>query len=242
MFFWPPGGETPVPSVYQCFQMGKGSNEQNPPLVGASPSWRGSFSPACTSPADAVRPFSTAVPLLGFSQQFPRTPEGATPSSLLYTAQSRTCWNHSNPILCGLSLRGGPCLYFRPPGVLQNGLSEESLDHKGSSPFPPTPQLAPPDGWNTPSNASPLLPRLPAHDGKLNSIFTNVRRSHIHWNTELRFIPRCLAAREDRLRGREMMGGRSGNQVECEERTQVQRKPVSNRDAGTRCSNKPCCL
>ena len=125
MLFWPPKRRSSFPSVYQCFQMGKGAMSRTQPWVGASPSWRGSFWPACTSPpTDAVSPFSTAGLQPTIPRELQREPP---PSSLLYAAQKTQS-------LCGLSLRGGS-LFVWPPGVLQNGLSEESLDHKGQ-PFP----------------------------------------------------------------------------------------------------------
>lgn len=169
------------------------------------------------SPADAVRPFSTAVPLLGFSQQFPENSRGShPPPACCMQPRAEPVGITQTQSLCGLSLRGG-ALFVWPPGVLQNGLSEESLDHKGSSPFPPHSSTST-TRWMEHPQATPLSPPAQAPSsrcGKLNSIFTNVRGAHISTETqELRFIPRCLAAREGQTeREGEMMGGRGGNQV-----------------------------
>ena len=116
-------------------------------------------------PTDAVSPFSTAVPLLGFSQQLPENSRGSHPPPVCcMQPRAEPVGITQTQSLCGLSLRGRS-LFVWPPGVLQNGLSEESLDHKGQPFSLSTPQPASPDGWNTPKQRlSPLLPRLPAHD------------------------------------------------------------------------------
>ena len=144
------------------FSNGEGSNEQNPTLSGSLSVVEGLLLTSMHfPPTDAVSPFSTAGLQPTIPRELQREP---SPSSLLYAAQSRTCWNHSNPILVWAQpeRRIPVCMATRSASKRSQW---GKLGPRGPDLSLPAPQLASPDGWNTPKQRlSPLLPRLPTHD------------------------------------------------------------------------------
>ena len=165
MLFWPPRRRNSIPSVYQCFQMGKGAMSRTQPWVGASHGGGAPFEQQALSPNWCSQSFFHCCSIAGLqptvARELQREP---SPSSLLYAAQSRTCWNHSNPIL----------VWAQPERQIPVCMATRSASKRSQwgQPGPQgpalslsTPQPASPDGWNTPKQRlSPLLPRLPAHD------------------------------------------------------------------------------
>ena len=203
---------------------GEGSNEQNPTLSGSLSWWRGSFWAACTLPQLMQ---SVLFPLLfhcwaSFSQQFPENSRGSHPPPVCcMQPRAEPVGITQTQSLCGLSLRGRS-LFVWPPGVLQNNLSEESLDHKGQPfPSPLLNQHHQMDG-TPPSNAS--LPSCPGSQLTMWEAQLNIHKcqgcSHIHWDTRAEIHTLLcgggyLATREGQTeREGEMTGGRAGNQVQ----------------------------
>jgi len=250
MLFWPPRRRNSIPSVYQCFQMGKGAMSRTQPWVGASHGGGAPFEQHALSPNWCSQSFfhccSTAGLQPTVARELQREP---SPSSLLYAAQSRTCWNHSNPIL----------VWAQPERQIPVCMATRSASKRSQwgEPGPQGPALFPLHSstgitrWMEHPQATPLSPPAQAPSsrcGKLNSIFTNVRGAHISTEMqELRFIPHCAGAviwqrERDRLSGK----GRCREEeveirLKCEEHTRAW-NTVPNRDAGTRSSNKPCRL